>query len=127
MSNVYHVVMYQDTTSFSGLIYLSSVHFTPLFKAYSWYTTTHGHSRVRTATHTDARALTHRPADHRDLISRCHNTFIPHLFLGAVVNKRLLSAAKWQSGLLTVFFILSNGERWHGPRPSLSVALSKQG
>lgn len=73
-------------------------------------------------THTDA-----LPVDHRDLISYCHNTFIPHLFLGAVVSKRLLCAAKWQSGLLTVFFILSNGERWHGPRPSLSVALSKQG
>lgn len=48
-------------------------------------------------------ALTGRPADHRDLISCCHNTFIPHLSLGAVMSKRLLSAAKWQSGLLSVF------------------------
>lgn len=82
---------------------------------------------THTHTHSHTLTLTHRPADHRDLISCCHNTFIPHLFLGAVVSKRLLSATKWQSGLLTVFFILSNGERWHGPRPSLSVALSKQG
>lgn len=51
----------------------------------------------------DMHTLTHQPADHRDLISCCHNTFIPHLCLGAVMSKRLLSAAKWQSGLLTVF------------------------
>lgn len=51
---------------------------------------THACTQPQRDTHADTPA-----ADHRDLISYCHNTFISHLFLWAVMSKRLLSAAKW--------------------------------
>lgn len=68
--------------------------------------------RRQMGTHT---LQTHQPTDHKDLISCCHKTFIPHLSLRTLLNERSLSAAKWQSGLLTVFSIPSNGEQWHRP------------
>lgn len=95
---------------------LSSVHFTPLLKEYGQYKT--DESSIPSLVHAAPRSCTRTntpPADHR----APYKLLSQYIYLSSASGsrreqKRLLSVAKWQSEMVTVFLVLPNGERWQG-------------